>query len=177
MARAGPAWRGISGEDRYWLYRFLIESCMRPKSVRALTVGDFVLETEPPHVRVAAATHKTGRPELQNRFQGLESTDPAFRIPPPWNQAVMLRYDLERAGIAYASPPTADCPRGEQVDLYSLKHTGASLIADVVRSPRELAALVGTTARIAERHYVHLPEIDQIGERLEQLPSLSENLE
>jgi integrase len=182
VAREALPYCGLTGEERYWLYRLVVETRLRPGSIRALRVADIVLDGPVPHIRIAASSQKARRQsvaplrrdtaeELQTRFEGLESTDWAFAVPANYLLTTMLKRDLEAAGIPFTTEPQPDCPNGLRVDFYSLKHTGATMVAQVA-PPGDLPDLIGVRSLDVARHYLLESDLSGLQQSVEAMPSL-----
>lgn len=109
----GPGHRGLSGLDRYWLYRVAASTGLRVGELASLTAKSFDLVSTPPTVTVEAAYSKRGRldvlplpPSIVADLQDYLRTHKKGRV---WSErehwtgraAEMVAADLERAGIAY----------------------------------------------------------------------------
>jgi integrase len=130
-ARKGEDHFGMTGEHRYWLYRLAVESGCRAGELRALTVANLTLTGPRPGVTVPAPVAKSRREriiplkpetasELRTFLRGKLPNAPVFRLLRPENIVVMLRHDLERAGVAYVDDS------GRYADFHSLRGTFAS---------------------------------------------------
>jgi hypothetical protein len=63
-ARAGRAFRNLSGSDRAFLYQFASHTGLRAGELTSLTPASFLLHTEPPTVTVEAAYSKHRRKDV-----------------------------------------------------------------------------------------------------------------
>jgi len=132
--RIGPERYGMSGSERYCLYRLAIETGLRANELRTLTVGSFDLTAGT--VTVSAVNTKARRDDLLpvrpdtclllgRLFAGKLPAVKAFggRYVRLTNRtSLMLRADLADAGIKYYKD-------GEYFDFHSLRHETASLLA------------------------------------------------
>ena len=145
-ARSGPDRFGIVGEQRYWLYRLALETGLRSGELRSLTRACIDLDETDPTVTIGAASTKNGRAatlplrpdtafELRAFLANKLPTAKVFNMPRPENVVVMLRGDLESAGIPYADET------GRVADFHALRSTFASLLLRSgvdVRTAKEL---------------------------------------
>ena len=118
----------VTGEDRFILYRFAIETGLRQSEIRSLTVSSFTIETDTPFVTVKAAYAKNGREDsvplraemvllLNEYFADKQPKDEAFKLPRKENVSKMMKKDLEAAGIAYRDTDN------KVADFHALRHT------------------------------------------------------
>lgn len=147
------------------VYLLAVYTGLRRKEIQALTVGDFVLDSPAPFVRVRAATAKNPkvshlrlRPELVDALRPLitektVSTDFVFlgvvpRIP-------RFKKDLEEAGIPFEDA------QGRRVDLHALRDTFGTHLAASGVAPFVLKELMRhSTVQQSEKYYIdatHLP--------------------
>jgi integrase len=138
--RSGPVRRGLSGEDRAWLYTLATVTGLRRGELQALRPECFGLDGPIPIVSLPGVATKNGKPAVQPLPADLV---PALRrwlasfpagtpiFPANHNTSVMIRADLKAAGIA---------PNG--FDFHSLRHTYISRIVAAganVKDAMELA--------------------------------------
>ena len=175
-AEAGPAWRGVSGPERALVYRLALETGLRWSELRSLTRSDFSLG-DLPTVRVRAAYAKNRREDvlplrddtaarLRMHLAMKTPTAPAFALPMGNCGAKMLRFDLERAGIAYRDHV------GRVADFHALRHTFVSALARAgvhVAVAQRLAR--HSTAELTLSRYTHLTMVDK-RTALDALPDL-----
>ena len=133
VARGGSERYGMTGEERFWLYRLAIETGVRSNELRQLTRADFDLDGPEPSVTIRAAIAKNRseatiplRPDTANELQvflghKLPSAS-VFTMPRPEVVVIMLRTDLAAAGISYIDDTGRVC------DFHSLRSTFASLL-------------------------------------------------
>jgi len=145
-AGAGAERFGMTGDERRWLYRLAVETGLRSGELRSLTRASFELGGSDPTVTIDAASAKNRkaatlplRPDTAAElaaFVGCKvPTAPVFKMPRPEDVVVMLRADLEAAGIAYKDDT------GRVADFHSLRGTFASLLLKSgvdVRTAKEL---------------------------------------
>ncbi len=146
VTRSGPKRFGMTGEQRYWLYRIAVETGLRSNELRGLTRANFDLDDPAPTVTIDAASAKNRetatiplRPDTASELRAFLAnklpTANVFRMLRPENVVVMLRGDLEAANIPYTDET------GRVVDFDALRSTLASplLRAGVdVRTAKEL---------------------------------------
>ncbi len=177
-ARAGPAWRGIGGEDRAMVYAFLVETALRPGTVRKLRRGSFV-PGSPPYVTIGAMELKERkarshplRDDTARRLAAyLESRpggpcDPLFPMPSPECQVLMLRADLAAARL-----PHVDAA-GRWYDVYSLRHTALTRLA-LSGVPMVVTQQIAghSTIDLTARYYVHVAPV-HLAATINALPPL-----
>ena len=133
-ARSGSDAHGMTGEERYWLYRLALETALRSGELSTLTPVSFHLNDDEPCVTVFDDDTKNRQaaelPLRADTAAGLRVflTDkpPGVRVfPMPKDDAVvrMLRHDLKRAGIAYADDAGRVC------DFHALRVTCLTWLA------------------------------------------------
>jgi len=103
-----PAWHGISGHERSLIYLLCNETGLRANEVRQLSVGDFDFSRATVTIRSAVAKNrkeailpiKRTTAELIQRYcKDKLPTARAFNVPA--KPHLMIKHDLEAAGIAY----------------------------------------------------------------------------
>jgi len=111
---AGGEYRGLSGEDRAWLYRLALSTGFRRGELASLTPESFDLSPESPTVSVTAAYSKRRRRDTLPLKRSLLPALRAWLADKPrgeqlwpgswfrWDSARMLRSDLAAAGIPYS---------------------------------------------------------------------------
>ncbi len=131
VPRDGPDRHGMTGEDRYWLYRIALESGLRSGELRSLKRLSFDLDSLEPTVTIDAGDAKNRkaatlplRMDTAQDIRGLLAskmpTAPVFCMPRPENVVVMLRGDLKAAGIPYRDET------GRVVDFHAFRTTFAT---------------------------------------------------
>ena len=130
----GPEHYGMSGLDRYWLYRLALETAFRSSELRALTRANFRLDDAEPTVWLPGdSTKNRESAELPLRpatVEGLRAylagkhpkTALFTNMPIVTDVAYMLRFDLKAAGIAYET-------ESGKVDFHALRGTCLSWLA------------------------------------------------
>ena len=132
-ARRGPERFGMTGEERYWLYRLALETALRSSELRTLTRANFELEDAEPTVWVLDDDTKNRqraelplRPrtarELRRFLGGKPGGTPVFPMPGSEKVVRMLRHDLKAARIPYETASGV-------VDFHSLRSTCLSWLA------------------------------------------------
>lgn len=140
---AGPDRYGMTGRERYLLYRTACESGLRAGELRRLRKADFDFDAGTVTVRAERASkNKTTRqqalsPGLCAELRGLlESKLPAAKAfggsyaALTDRTAEMLREDLDAAGLPYKDD------QGNVFDFHSLRVETASLLIDAGVSPK-----------------------------------------
>ena len=135
--RGGRTWH-ITGPERALLYRLAMETGLRSSEIRSLTPESFELDGAEPEVAVEAAYSKRRRQDTQPLKRSLADAlrphlskllpgTPVFKMPAKDNVVrLMLRPDLEAAGIAYVDDA------GRYADFHALRH---SFITHMGRNP------------------------------------------
>ncbi len=131
----GPVRGHMTGPERAVLYTLAAHTGLRAGELRALTATDFDLDAKPPIVKVRAAVRGNKAKkrvalrlspdlvrQLREHLRKKLPSAPAFKM--PTKQAMMLRFDLERAGLPYRDPDT-----GEYFDFHSLRVQTATDLA------------------------------------------------
>ena len=132
--------QGYTGEERARIYILSYMTGLRKKELASLTARSFKLNSTPPTVTVAAACSKHRRkdvlplhPELVRLLpqwlKGLEPADKLFPMLDRRKTWLMLKKDLERAGIPYETEEgIADFhASGRHTFITELLRNGASL--------------------------------------------------
>ncbi len=131
----GPERYGMSGRERYLLYRLVIETGLRADEIRKRRKADFDFDRHT--VTIDAATAKGKRQDVQYLSSGLSEELREFmggKLPDAkafggWfsaltdRTATMLQEDLAEAGIAYKDET------GRVFDFHSLRGQCATLLA------------------------------------------------
>lgn len=156
VARSGSPWRDFTGEERYWLYRFALETGLRRGEMARLRVGDFdwsksTVTVHAAYARKARTTRliplvrQTVR-DLKTLWRRRNAAESAFRVPSRSSQ--MLRYDLAAAQIEFSNW------RG-RVDFHALRHTAATVAGERADSFRALMDFLGHTTPQMTQRYAH----------------------
>lgn len=154
---------GMTGQERYLLYRFAAEVGLRANEIRKLTVEDFDFENLT--VTVRAGSSKRKREDVQTlRRDTAELLKEFFRTKTPCAKAFggtykhltgrtaeMVRADLADAGICYADE--AD----RVFDFHSLRHQTGTMLAQQGVHPRDAQAhMRHSDINLTMRYYTHL---------------------
>lgn len=160
---AGPVRLGMTGQERYLLYRFAAEVGLRANEIRKLTVEDFDFENLT--VTVRAGSSKRKREDVQALRPGTtELLREFFRTKTPCAKAFggtyehltdrtaeMIRADLADAGIRYADEA------GRVFDFHSLRHQTGTMLAQHGVHPRDAQAhMRHSDINLTMRYYTHL---------------------
>jgi integrase len=176
---SGRTYRGLSGNDRYYLYLLAAGTGFRASALSNLTPGDFDLNART--VTLAARFAKNRRMKVQplpadvatalsSYFEGKPAGTPIWGG--TWAKdhrgADMLRIDLEAAGIPY----TTDGPDGpEYADFHSLRHSFLTLGGRSGIDLRTLQELAGHSKPELTARYSHRRLYDLAG-AVSKLPDL-----
>ena len=175
----GPARFGMTGWERYLLYRFAIETGLRSREIRNLTVGDF--DFEHLTVTVQAGSSKRKRQDVQAlRPDTAALLKEFFKNKTPRTKAFggtykrltgrtgeMVHQDLADAGIAYIDEA------GRVFDFHSLRHQTGSMLARYGVHPRDAQAhMRHSDINLTMRYYTHLRKGAE-SETVAKLPDLS----
>ncbi|MFC1635847.1 tyrosine-type recombinase/integrase [Planctomycetota bacterium] len=176
---AGPKRFGMTGYERYLLYRFAAETGLRANEIRTLTVGSFDLDRL--IVTVRAGYSKRRREDVQSLradtatllrefFKGKLPSMKAFggtykRLTD--KTANMLKADLADAGIPYVD----DSER--YADFHCLRHTTGSLLAASGVHPKVAQSIMRhSDINLTMSRYTHILR-GQESEAVAELPDLS----
>lgn len=132
-ASTGVFTKGLTGHERYLIYRLAIETGLRWSEIRSLCIASFMLPGESPTVTIEAKHAKNRKRETQALSQELagqisehfaqrmdkELAFPGMSIT---KAAAMIRHDLKRAGITYKDG------LGRAADFHALRHTFGTLL-------------------------------------------------
>lgn len=147
-ARIGEFAAGLSGEQRYWLYRVANATGFRASELRSLTPAAFRLREATPHVVLWGSVAKNGdkahqpihpelAAELAKWLRGKAKDEPVW--PGEWHKeaADMLRVDLATAKVPFKH-------RDGVLDFHALRGTFITGLARAGVHPK--------TAQILARH-------------------------
>lgn len=141
--------------DRYWLYRFALETGLRRGEIRSLTAGHFTWGRRPFVTVQAAYSRKSKRdrrvplsPTTARELRAWlgKRTGPVFTIPDRTSD--VLQDDLKAAGV-----PFLDSLR-RRVDFHALRHTFATRAARYMGF-RALQAVLGHQTPAMTARYAH----------------------
>lgn len=178
---SGRGFRGLTGEDRFFLYLSAATTGFRANALANLTPGDFDLEAAGSVVTLPARFNKSRRLKVQPlpadvaaALRGYLAGKPASA--PVWGGtwardhrgAEMLRIDLDAAGIPYAVEGT-DGP--VYADFHSLRHSFLTLGNRSGIDLRTLQELAGHSKPELTARYSHRRLYDLAG-AVGKLPAL-----
>ncbi|MFQ5472608.1 MAG: tyrosine-type recombinase/integrase [Dehalococcoidia bacterium] len=162
--RTGPTHNGMTGEERYWLYRIALETALRAGELRTLTPESFLLDGPEPSVYLPGNDTKNRqdaelplRPDTATELRTFLADKPkaerVFQMPRAWDVVEMFHKDLAVARTTWLDglPSVhgrADeevesfCSRcdnaGRKVDFHALRGTCLSWLADAGASVKAL---------------------------------------
>jgi integrase len=165
--RAGQQRRGLSGEDRAWLYTLASVTGLRRSELQSLTRVSFNLDSLPPVVTLPGRDTKNGCaatqpvpsgivPELKTWLESKPEGTPLFKR--DRNSTLMIRADLKAAGI-----------EPSQYDFHGLRH---AFVTQVVQG----GASVRDAMTLARHHSPDLTLNRYSHSRLEDLSALVDKL-
>lgn len=151
--------RGLGGADRYLLYRTASLTGLRAGAIGHLTPAHFNLDADPPTVTVPARNQKNRERhsmplnsslavELREYLKGRGADKPVW--PGGWvdNAAMMLRVDLEAAGVPEVTPEG-------HAHFHSFRHTFTTKVARVATNVKAGMSLTGHKTASMFNHYTH----------------------
>jgi integrase len=184
--------RGLSGTDRAVLYLCAVSTGLRASELSKLKIDSFDLDADVPNVSLPAAYSKRRKKEklplrsdlvelLRGYFDELLARrnsdsirigDKKYLWPGAWPEkaSVMLRSDLEAAGIVYQDD------EGRFFDFHSLRHTFGTNLAKAGVSPKLAQELMRhSDINLTMNIYTHvdMPDLAAAVERLPNFPSSS----
>ncbi len=132
--QSGPVRHSMTGKDRSMLYRLALETGFRAKEILSLSRQSFDLDSDPPTITVEAACSEHRQEDVQpirrsfaeqscEWLRTAPQTGPVFRVGHKNSVGMMLKEDLEAAGIAR-------CNERGLVDMHGLRHTYITRFAD-----------------------------------------------
>lgn len=173
---AAPPFRGMTGPDRAWLYRVALATGFRAGELASLTPESFALATDPPTVAVKAAYSKRRRDDVQPIPAPLAAAlapwlalqAPGRPVWPlkPYDTALMIRRDLEAAGLPYRTDSGV-------ADFHALRVSYVSALA-LSNAPVKVVQSLArhSTPTLTLNVYTRLGVFDQSA-ALEALPDLT----
>jgi len=178
---SGRSFRGLTGEDRFFLYLVAAGTGFRANALANLTPADFDLETNSPTVTLAARFNNSRKLKVQPLPPDVAAALPSCFDSRPANTPIwggtwaserrgaeMLRADLEAAG----SPYVMDGPDGpEFADFHSLRHSYLTLGSRAGIDLRTLQELAGHSKPELTARYSHRRLYDLTG-AVNKLPNL-----
>jgi len=175
----GPVRFGMTGFERYLLYRFAAETGLRANEVRSLTVTDYDFENMTVTLKAGSSKHKRQDVQflrsntaalLREFFQNKTPKAKAFggtysKLTD--RTADMVREDLADAGIDYQDEA------GRVFDFHSLRHQTGSMLAQYGVHPADAKAhMRHSDINLTLKYYTHLRRGAEI-ETAAKLPDLS----
>ena len=172
--------RGLSGHDRYMLYLVAAGTGFRANALANLTPQDF--NAEDATLTMAARFAKNHRTKVQplpaevsqalvKFLEGKPAGQPIWSGSWIQRAAMMLRGDLEAAGIAYA----VEGPDGpEYADFHALRHSYLTLLGRSGVDLRTAQELAGHSTPTLTARYTHRRSYDLAG-AVDKLPNLVPN--
>ena len=168
----GPAYRGLSGEDRQLLYCLAVTLGLRARELGSLTPQSFDMTRLMPSVTVEAAYSKHRRvdviplhphlvPRLRYWLERKRCDQPLWPGSWLWSPAAMLRSDLERAGVAFEV-------QGRYFDFHALRH-GAITRAATAMNLKELRTFARHSNINLTMRYTHT-EFDELAVAVGRVP-------
>ena len=179
--RSTRTFRGLTGEDRHFLYLVAVSTGLRARALANLRPEDFDLDSPSPVVTVPAKFQKNRRthtvPLAADVAAALKPYIALKRIGSPlwpgtWatsnKAASMLRADLRASGVPYA----VEGPEGpEYADFHSLRHTFLTTLGRCGVDLRIAQELAGHSTPLLTARYMHVRLHDLAG-AVAKLPSL-----
>ncbi len=162
--------RGMTGEDRSWLYTLAIYTGLRRSELQSLTPESFNLDASPPIVSLPGRDTKNSDdatqplpchviPALRCWLAAKPSLTPLF--PRDRNSALMIRADLEAAGIP-----------ADDYDFHGLRHCYVSQIVQSGASVKDCMELARHhDADLTFGRYAHT-RLEDLSRVVNQLPDL-----
>ncbi len=178
---SGRSFRGLTGEDRFFLYLVAAGTGFRANALANLTPADFDLNANSPTVTTAARFAKNRRTKVQplpadvaDALRDYLENKPANTLVwgGTWSSgcsgAEMLRRDLEAVGIPYA----VEGPDGpEHADFHALRHTYLTMLGRHGVDLRTAQELAGHSTPLLTARYTHRRLHDLAG-AVDKLPNL-----
>ena len=175
--RTAPTWRGVSGLDRSMMYLIASLTGFRRNELLSLTPSSFRLDDRPPvavcesgytknHQRAEQPLPASSLPALRAWLASKPARQHVFDGVPRPRTGLMLKLDLERAGIPFETPEGV-------IDLHSLRHgyiTTLALSGVPVKTLQTLAR--HADPRLTLGVYAHASLFDTSG-AVEALPDLT----
>jgi integrase len=152
--RTGKFRRGMSGEDRSWLYTLAIYTGLRRSELQSLTPESFNLDTTSPSVALPGSETKNSNdaiqplpshviPSLRSWLATKPSLTPLF--PTDRNSSLMIKADLKAAGIP-----------ADEYDFHGLRHCYVSQIVQSGASVKDAMELARhSDADLTFNRYAH----------------------
>ena len=175
----GPVRFGMTGYERYLLYRFAAETGLRANEIRSLTIADYDFENLTVTVKAGSSKHKRQdvqvlrldtaallREFIQNKTPRAKAFGGTYKKLTD-RTADMVREDLADAGIDYLDEA------GRVFDFHSLRHQTGSMLARYGVHPRDAQAhMRHSDINLTMKYYTHLRKGAE-SETAAKLPDLS----
>jgi integrase len=174
--RSGKVRRGMSGEDRAWLYLLAMYTGFRRGELQALTPEFFALDNSPATVTLKGnvkgqltKNRKRARqplpahiiPELRTWLAGKPPGVAIF--PHDQNSSTMIKGDLKSAGIP-----------SDEITFHSLRHCYATFVDQSGASTKEAMKLARhSDPRLTLNRYTHT-QMEELSKVVDKLPELWE---
>jgi integrase len=199
---SGRSFRGLTGRDRYWLYAVAFQSGLRAGELASLLPSSFVLDHDPPVIRLKARRSKRRRNDTQPLPQELAEALRPWLAGKPAGQPVwpgtwakraweMIGRDLAEARAAWVEEASQDAAErkrreesdylvyedrdGRTFDFHATRHSYITLLARSGAHPKTAQDLARhSTVDLTMNHYTHLRLRDLAG-AVEGLPSILPN--
>jgi len=164
---------GLSGFERYLLYRLCVETGLRAGELRSLKVLSFDLDSYTVKVEAAYSKHrredvlplrKETAAELKVYLSTKTPNCKAFKV--PLRTADMLKEDLAEAGIPYVADNL-------YFDFHALRHETGTLLAACGVHPKTAQSIMRhSDINLTMLHYTHTL-IGQEAQAIDKLPDFS----
>ncbi len=166
-------YRGLSGYDRYLVYRFAVETGLRANEISTLVVSDFdfnnhIVRIKPENEKARRGAEIPLEPSLSGLIKEYSSqklpTARLFKLSDSTSK--MIKKDLTVADIEYETDDG-------YADFHALRHTFGTFLARSGTKPQIAQRLMRhSDPRLTQNLYTHLTVADTASER--KFPILSE---
>ncbi len=161
----GPERYGISGHERYLLYRFAVETGLRANEIRNLRKIDFDFDNLT--VTIGANSSKRKKLDVQRLKPFIAKAFGGTYKQLTDRTAEMIREDLEQAEISYVDEA------GQVFDFHSLRHQTGTMLARAGVHPKDAQAFMRhSSIEITMKYYTHLSKGAEV-ETASKIPDLS----
>ena len=176
--RNGEPFYGMTGEERYWLYRLALESALRSSELRALKRANLRLDGTEPSVWLADDDTKSRKgadlplkvgtaAELRAFVANKLPAAPLFpNMPISTDVAYLLRHDLKAAEIPFETSAGV-------VDFHALRVTCITWLADANVSTKTLQAFARHSTPVLTLNVYARTLHGSLGDAASRLPDLS----
>lgn len=173
-ASTGPDYRRMTGTARALVYRLAATSGLRYNELRSLTPRSCDLEGNPPRLTLHAADSKNRKAatvtlapdvaaDLARWNASIDLDEPIFALPE--KGFLMLKFDLERAGIPYRDESD------QFFDFHSLRCQHASLLDAAGVPTRTIQTMMRHSDQRLTTRYIR-PRLADIANAVEAIPGL-----